>query len=701
MKWTTCLQMVLIITAAALAHTCGATPLEANPFFAPWTTPHATPPFDQIKNHHFMPAYLQGMEEHKGEIEAIIANPQTADFHNTIAALDRSGDLLGRVGAVFNSLNSAHTNDEIQKIAREVTPLLTKHRNDIRLDDRLFRRIKTVYEQRADLKLDTEEAKLLEDTYLSFVRSGADLTEAKKARFREISERLSLLSLTFRENLLKETNEFKLVIEKEADLAGLPPTVIAAAAETAAQTGDAGKWVFTIKKPSMIPFLQYAQNRALREKLYRAYFMNGDNDNAFDNKNIVAEIAALRVERANLQGYKTYADFALERNMAKTPQNVYDFLGKLWEPALANAKKERDEMQALIDREGGGFQLQPWDWWYYAEKVRKEKYDLDENELRPYFLLDNVRQGAFDLAGKLYGIQIVERHDIPVYCDEVRVFEVREADGTHIGLLYTDYFPRPGKRSGAWCGGFRDQERRDGVMITPLVTNVGNFSRPTGDTPSLLSPDEVETLFHEFGHALHALFSNTTYRGLSLPGDFIELPSQVMENWVYEPEVLKSFARHYQTGEVIPQPLVDKIIASSKFNQGFITVEYLAACFLDMDWHILTDTAPQETNTFETRSMERIGLIPEIIPRYRSTYFGHTFSGGYSAGYYYYIWAEVLDSDAFQAFKENGLFDRKTAQAFRDNVLARSSADDAMKMYIQFRGKEPEIEPLLRKRGLK
>ncbi len=693
--------MLLLFASLSIADQPEVIPTPDNPFFQPYTAPFAAPPLDKIKNEHFMPAFVKGMEEQKKEIAAIIDNPQKPDFENTIAALDRSGDLLANTSAVFWSLQSANTDDEIQTIARDVTPLLTTHQDDIRLNEKLFQRIKSVHERRNELGLDTEQAKLLQDTYTYFVRGGADLTAEKKARFREINEKLSMLTLTFDENVLKETSAFKLVIDKEDDLAGLPPAVVAAAAEAAEAAGEKGKWVFTVKKPSMIPFLQYAKNRDLRQKLFTAYVMRGDNNNEFDNKKIAAEIAALRVERANLQGSRTYADFSLQRNMAKTPQNVYDFLNKLWEPALANAKKERDEMQKIIDREGGAFKLQPWDWWYYAEKVRKEKYDLDENELRPYFLLDNVRQGAFDLAGKLYGIQFVERKDVPVYCDEVKVFEVKEADGTHIGLLYTDYFPRPGKQAGAWCGGFRGQERRDGVMITPLVTNVGNFSRPAGDLPSLLSPDEVETLFHEFGHALHGLFSNTTYRGLSLPGDFVELPSQIMENFIYEPEVLKTFARHYKTGEVIPQPLVDKIIASSKFNQGFITVEYLAACYLDMDWHILTDTALRETNDFENKSMAKIGLIPEIVPRYRSTYFLHTFSGGYSAGYYYYIWAEVLDSDAFQAFKENGLYDQKTARAFREYVLARSSADDAMKMYIKFRGVEPDIEPLLRKRGLK
>jgi peptidyl-dipeptidase Dcp len=387
--------------------------------------------------------------------------------------------------------------------------------------------------------------------------------------------------------------------------------------------------------------------------------------------------------------------------MAKTPKNVYDLLDKLWEPALANAKKERDTMQAIIDKEGGKFKLQPWDWWYYAEKVRKEKYDLDENELRPYFLMQNVRKGVFDLASKLYGIQFEERKDIAVYSDEVTVFEVKEKDGSHIGLLYTDYYPRPGKQAGAWCGTFRVQERRNGKKISPLVINVGNFSRPVGTTPSLLSMDEVLTMFHEFGHALNALFSDVNYRGLSIPGDIIELPSQIMECWAFEPELMKTYAFHYKTGEVIPQSLTDKIKNSQKFNQGFETVEYLAACFLDMDWHMLTDTIQRESNTFEAKSMENIHLIPEIVSRYRTPFFLHSFSGGYSAGYYYYIWAGVLDADAFEAFKEKGIYDQETAQAFRKYILARLQADDAMKLYERFRGRKPDIEPLLKRRGLK
>jgi peptidyl-dipeptidase Dcp len=494
-----------------------------------------------------------------------------------------------------------------------------------------------------------------------------------------------------------------MVIEKQEDLAGLPKTVIDGGAEAAKKSGQEGKWVFTVQKPSMIPFLQYAQNRALREKILKGYISRGDHNNEFDNKAIVSKIAALRVERANLLGYQTHADFALERSMAKDPKAVYELLNKLWEPALKVARKERDDMQELARNEGATFKLEAWDWWYYAEKVRKARFDLDETELRPYFLLDNVRQGAFDVAGKLYGIQFVERKDIPKYHEEVKVFEVKRNDGSHVGILFTDYFPRAGKRAGAWMSYFRKQERLDAKMITPIIYNVGNFSRPSGDMPALLSYDEVETLFHEFGHALHGLLSNCTYgslSGTSVPRDFVELPSQIMENWVAEPEVLRSFARHYKTGEPIPQALIDKVKKSGTFNQGFATVEYLSAAFLDMDWHTLTATDIQDASAFEAKSLSAINLIPEIVVRYRSPYFSHIFSGGYSSGYYSYIWAEVLDADAFQLFKEKGLFDQATATSFRENILEKGGSDDAMKLYEKFRGKKPTIEPLLKKRGL-
>ncbi|MEX2117592.1 MAG: M3 family metallopeptidase [Bacteroidota bacterium] len=694
-------QMVMSALLCLLASGCSQEQGPSNPLLVKYSTPFETPPFHLTNNEHFMPAFVKGMEAQKAEIESILVTSEAPTFQNTIEAFERTGILLDRVASVFYGLQGANTNDEIQKIANDVAPLLAKHEDDINLNEKLFSRVKSVYDRRASLGLNAEQTKLLDDMYKNFVRGGANLPPDKKERFRTINEELSLLGVKFDENVLKETNAFRMVIEKREDLDGLPQRAVDGAAEAAKEAGLEGKWMFTVRKPSMIPFLQYAKNRPLREKLLTAYIMRGDHNDTLDNKTTIARMASLRVERARLLGYKTHAHFVEEKNMSKTPAAVYEFLNKLWTPALKNAKKERDEMQELIRREGGTFTLMPWDWWYYAEKIRKAKYDLDENELRPYFLLDNVRKGAFEVAKRLYGIEFVERNDIPRYSDEVTVFEVKRQDGSHVGILYTDYFPRANKQAGAWCGTFRSQERRGDVMVTPLVTNVGNFSRPTGDKPALLSPEEAITLFHEFGHALHALLQNQTYRTLSVPGDFVELPSQIMENWAFDPEVLRLYARHYNTGEVIPQALIDKIRNSEKFNQGFETVEYLAACFLDMDWHSLSAPQDFEANAFERASLKKIGLISEIVVRYRSPYFSHIWGGsGYDAGYYYYIWAAVLDADAFEAFKEKGVFDQATAKAFLENVLEKGATNDAMKQYEAFRGRKPSIEPLLKRRGL-
>jgi len=495
-----------------------------------------------------------------------------------------------------------------------------------------------------------------------------------------------------------------LVIEDEGDLAGLPQSVIKGAAEAAKERGHEGKWVFTLHKPSMIPFLQYSEKRELREKIFKAYINRGNNNNELDNKANATRIAELRVQKAHLLGHKSHADFVLEINMAKKPESVYKLLYQLWEPALKRAKQEVKELQKMIHEDGKDFKLMPWDWWYYAEKLKKAKYDLEEEILRPYFKLENVIDGVFTVANKLFGITFEERTDIPKYHEDVRVFEVKEADGSHIGILYTDYFPRASKQGGAWMNAYRKQSRPEGKNITPIICNIGNFSKPTGDKPALLSTEEVQTLFHEFGHALHGLLSNSTYNKLSgtdVPRDFVELPSQIMENWVLEPEVLKMYAKHYETGEVIAQELIDKIKKASLFNQGFVTVEYLAASFLDMDWHTLTEAKDMDTIEFENKSLENIGLIQEIVVRYRSYYFNHIFSGGYSAGYYSYIWAEVLDADAFEAFKEAGIFDQKTAQSFRKNILEKGGTEDPMILYKRFRGAEPKVEPLLKKRGLK
>ncbi len=675
---------------------------QKNPFLQTWNTPFGTPPFDKIQEKHYIPAYLEGMKQQMEEVDAIINNSEDPTFENTLEALDNSGKLLNKVDNVFSNLNSSTTNDELQKIAKEVSPLLSKHFDDISMNDKLFARIKAVYDKRDQLELDTEQFKLLEKSYKDAVRGGALLNDEQKDKLRAINAELSKLSLQFGENVLKENNEFKMVLDKKEDLAGLPASVIAAAEEAAKEHGEEGKWVFTLHKPSLIPFLQFSDKREYREIMLKGYIERGNHNNELDNKDILKKMASLRVKRANLLGYETHAHYILEKNMAKEPENVYELLWKLWKPALNKAKAEAYDLQAMINKEGGDFKLEPWDWWYYAEKIKKEKYELNEEELRPYFQLENVRDGAFAVANKLYGITFTELQDVKVYHPDVKVFEVKDADGSHVGVLYTDYFPRASKRGGAWMSSFRKQSN-NGEYITPLITNTCNFTKPTADTPSLLSLEEVSTLFHEFGHALHGLLSDCKYNelsGTSVSRDFVELPSQIMENWASEPEVMKSFAKHYKTGETIPDDLLAKIENAGKFNQGFATVEYLAASFLDMDWHTLAETKEHDVDSFENASMQTIGLIPEIVVRYKSPYFRHIFAGGYSSGYYSYIWAEVLDADAFQAFKENGIFDRETAMAFRNNVLAKGGSEDPMKLYVKFRGQEPDIKALLERRGL-
>lgn len=677
-----------------------------NPFFTAYETPFQVPPFDKIDTVDYMPAFLEGMKQHNTEIEGIVNNTQEPTFENTILVLDKSGLLLMRVGKVFYNLNEANTNDKMQAIARELDPLKTKHQDDIYLNEKLFKRIKAVYDKRKESNLDPQQIRVTEKYYRDFERRGANLPKEKQEQLRKINTELSMLTLTFGENLLAETNKnFKLVIDNKNDLDGLPQNVVDGAAETAKKMKMDGKWVFTLAKPSMIPFLQYAKNRELREKIYRGYFMRGNNGNKNDNNEIVAKIAQLRVEQSQLLGYPSFAAYVIDDNMAKTPANVNEFLMKLWNASLPVAKKEVAEMQGIIDKEGGKFKLESWDWWYYAEKVRKEKYDLDENELKPYFSLSNVRDGMFFVANKLYGITFTKLTNLPVYQEDVETYEVKEADGRHLGILYLDYYPRDGKRGGAWCTDFQSSGWRDGKKVDPIISMVCNFTKPIADTPSLLSWDETTTLFHEFGHALHGLFTDGKYDRTagSVPRDYVEMPSQIMENWAGEPLALKAYAKHYKTSEVIPDKLVEKIVKSGLFNQGFETVEYLAASLLDMDYHNLT--APKEINVeaFEKQAMDSIGLIKEIIPRYRSTYFAHIFSGSeYAAGYYVYIWAAVLDADAFNVFKESGdIYNQKLATKFRKYCLTESGDDEGMVQYKKFRGQEPTIEPLLKKRGLK
>jgi len=698
------IKTLLIISMTVLLAACNSeTQEKGNPFLAEYDTPYGVPPFDLVETGHFVPAFNKGIDEHNAEIEAIINNTEAPTFENTVVALEYSGQLIQRVSDVFGNKMSADTNDELQKIAKDIYPRLSKHSDEIMLNEELFERVKSVYDNKEALNLKGEDLKLLEETHKDFVRSGANLPEDKKEELKEINGELSLLSLQFGENLLAETNNYELVIDNKEDLAGLPESVISAAAEA---SEEEGKWVFTLQKPSWIPFLQYADNRDLREKLYKAMYMRGNNGNQNDNKEIIKNILKLRTKRANIMGYDTHADFVLSDRMAQKPSNVYDLLNQLWTPALEMAKNEAADMQQMIEEDGHDFDLQSWDWWYYAEKIRKQKYNLDDSEIRPYFELNNVREGSFILANKLWGINFEEINNVPLPHPDAKSFEVTDTDGSLIGIYYTDYHPRESKRGGAWMSSYRKQYRtKDGEFVHPVITNVMNFSKPTGGKPALLSFDEVTTLFHEFGHGLHGLLSDCKYHslsGTSTPRDFVELPSQIMENWCAKPEMLKLFAKHYETGEVIPQELIDKLVASSQFNQGFATVEYLAASFLDMDYHTTEDVSDINIEAFEEKSMDKIGLIDEIIPRYKSTYFNHIWASGYSAGYYSYIWAEVLDADAFNYFVESGdIFNKDIAASFRENILSKGGTGDAMTMYKTFRGQEPSIEPLLKKRGLK
>ncbi len=693
---TAVLVTVMYLPAAAQSP-AGAT--QDNPFFGPFNTPYDTPAFNRIQIGHYLPAVQEGVKQQQAEIDAIVNNAQPATFQNTVEALDRSGQFLSRVNGVFFELLAALTGPDMEAAAKQITPLLSAHNDNIILNEKLFARVKAIYDQRATLKLTGEQLYLLETTYRGFVRGGALLDEKQKTRLRDINQNDALSELKYGDNVLKETNDSYIVIDNKADLAGLPEGVIAIGEETAKSMNMPGKWVYTTQRPSWTPFLQYSSNRKLREALYTAYFMRGDRDNDLDTKALLQKIISLRDERCKMLGYPTPAHFYLDDRMAKTPDTVNTFLMRLWKPALDRAKNERAEMQAIIGRENGGFKLASWDWLYYAEKLRKEKYDLDDSVLRPYFQLENVRKGIFTLAGKLYGVTFTERKDIPIFHPDVTVYEVKEADGRLLGILYMDCYPRDSKRGGAWSGGFRSASYQDGKRVIPFATMICNLTKPTADAPSLLSIDEVSTLFHEFGHALNSLFANGAYRGYNVPQDAVELPSQIMENWTLEPEMLKLYATHYKTGEVIPAALVEKLKNSSLFNQGFETVEYLAACFLDMDWHTLDSALDHNVTLFEEKAMNDINLIPEILPRYRSTYFTHIM-GGYPAGYYSYIWAGVLDADAFEAFKETSLFDHKTADSFRKNILEKLGTEDAMTLYKRFRGREPKVEPLLKKRGL-
>jgi peptidyl-dipeptidase Dcp len=687
---------------------------NVNSFFQEWTTPFEVPPFMDIKNEDYMPAFKKGMEENLAEIEVIIKNTEAPTFANTIEELERTGKLLSRVQRVFSNLASSNTNPKLQELQRELSPMLSAHYDKIVLNEDLFNRVEEIWNNRLNTDLTKEQQKLLKDTRKQFVRSGALLDESQKKQITEINSKLSELSTEFGQNLLAETNGFELILNK-SDLDGLSDAVVSAASEAASQKMDQveseeekekykDKYVFTPHRTSMYPFLTESTRRDLREKLYNSYVMRGDNGNETDNNDIAAQMAKLRAERANIMGYESHADFILEENMLKTPDEVYDLLIQLWKPSLKRAKAEVADMQAVADSEGKDFKIAAWDWWHYSEKVRKEKYDLDEAAIRPYLSLDNVIQGVFNTTNKLWGLNFREIFDIDSYHPDARIWEVTDKDGSHLAIFIGDYFTRSNKRGGAWMSSFKGQSNLDGRQ-RPIVVNVCNFPAPVGDNPSLLSFENAITLFHEFGHAMHGILTDVTYgsmAGTSGPRDFIELPSQLLEHWVSEPEVLKSFATHYETGETIPDELIEKLLKAGKFNQGFINTEYLAASLLDMDWHTMSEFDAQNiSNNFEKNSMKKIGLIDEIAPRYRSTYFAHIFSGGYSSGYYSYVHAAVLDSDAFEAFKEVGnVFDPELSSKLRKEIYEKGSTEEAMDLYVNFRGRKPIIEPLLKVRGL-
>jgi peptidyl-dipeptidase Dcp len=673
---------------------------KMNPFFEKYQTPFQIPPFEKIEFSHYAPAFEAGMQEQLKEIEKITSNEEKPSFENTIVELERTGKILDKVSNVFFNLLGSNTNDDMDQLAVDISPKLSAHGDSILLNKELFDRVEAVHQLKSDLNLNIEQNRLLDETYKRFVRSGANLDENGMKRLTAINQSLSSLSVNFDQNVLKETNGFSLIIENEEDLSGLPAEEIRQAAKLAQSEGHDGKWVFKPTRVSMYPFITYSDQRELREQLYNSYVRRGNNNNEFDNKEIILEMISLRIEKANLMGFDNHANFVLDNTMAKNTDRVNDLLQKIWKPGLETAQREARDMQNLIQKEGGNFKLAAWDWWHYAEKIRQSRFNFTEEEVKPYFSEDNVLMGAFDVANKLFDIHFVERDDLPKYRDNIRSFEVKNDQKKTIGIFYTDYTLRPNKGGGAWMNTFRSQSKFDGNVI-PLVVNVCNFPPENEDGVSLLSFEQVETLFHEFGHALHGLLSEANYpslSGTSVTRDYVEFPSQMMENWAREPEVIKSFARHYKTGESIPDDLLGKISEAGTFNEGFGTTEYVAAAHLDMAWHT-NEEEISDVNAFEQKALNDLGLIPEIATRYRSTYFGHIFAGGYSSGYYSYLWTEVLEADAFEPFREKGLFDKETADKLKKYVYSAGNTDDLMTQYIRYRGSEPEIEPLLRKRG--
>ncbi len=675
-----------------------------NPLLSAFTAPHGIPPFDKIKDEHYQLGFEKAIAQQMAEIDAIAKATSLPSFKNTIEAMEKSGDLLDQNAAIFFALHSANTNEKMQALAKEVSPKLSKLTDDILLNDALFKRVKAVYQQKDKLELAANQLTLLEDTYKGFVRGGANLNDTQKTQLRALNEKLSKLSIQFGENLLAETNDFELVVDDINDLDGLPEDIIAAAAKTATTRDHEGKWVFTTHRPSKNPLLTYANKRSLREAIFKAYTQRGDNNNENDNKKIVSEIASLRYQKAALLGYKTHAHYVLENATAKTPENAYSLLNQVWPAALRQAKNEVKAMQELINKEGHDIKFEAWDWWYYAEKIRKARYDLDEAATKPYFSLKNTLAGVFYTAEQLWGVTFKQRFDLPKYHNDVSTFEVYDHDGSYVGIYLYDPYVRESKRGGAWMSSYRKQYRMYGEDVTPVIYNVTNFPEPIDGQPVLLTFSQANTLFHEFGHAIQGLLSDGYYRsqtGTALPRDYVEYPSQVMENWLLQPQVLAQFAKHYKTGEVIPQTMIDKIQAAAKFNQGFATTEYMAATLLDLQWHTLETADLQDANAFEAKALKEMALIDEIAPRYRSTYFAHIFSGGYSASYYGYIWSNIYDADTWTVFSDKGIFDQDTAKAYRKHVLEPGGSENPALMYKRFRGQDPSIEPLLERRGLK
>jgi peptidyl-dipeptidase Dcp len=676
---------------------------QINPLLEEFKTPHETAPFPEIKNEHFLPAFREAIKTGETEVNAVADNKAEPTFENTIEALDRAGKLLSRTAGIFFNLVSAETSDELQQIAQEVSPLITKFQNDITLNPVLFERIKTVYNHKNKLSLNAEQQTLLENTYLNFVRKGANLSNVDKDKFREISAELLKLSLQFSENVRKETNNYEMHITDKTKLSGLPNGALEAAAAKAKSKNKEG-WIFDITMPSYTPFMKYADNRELRKELYLAYMSKSFKGNEFDNRENIRTIVNLRLEMAKLLGYKNYADYALERRMAINPQGVYKLLEDLFDASFSVAQKEKEEIKAYAERSGFRGEIMPWDWTWYSEKLKEEKFDLNDEMLKPYFELNKVVDGVFGLATDLYGITFKPNKKIPVYNEEVVPYEVYDADGSFLAVLYTDFHPRPGKQGGAWMNDFKGQWKENGINSRPHITIVMNFTRPTETKPALLTFNEVETFMHEFGHALHGILANSTYSSLSgtnVYRDFVELPSQIMENWAVEKEFLDRFATHYKTGEPIPEELVEKIKASQNYLAGYLSVRQLSFGYLDMAWHSLEKPFDGNVKHFEEEAWEKTQIFPVINETCMSTQFSHLFAGGYAAGYYSYKWAEVLDADAFSLFKEKGLFNKEVAESFRKNILEKGGTEHPMVLYKRFRGQEPTVDALLERSGLK